>query len=177
MQLGDGVVVAGQITIPTSGSSSGGDGGGGTDPGGWCVDAEMLLPDGRKAADIAAGDWITCWDGNAESPGTVQLLVESNEIVDNQPSTMIITESGVDVSASNCTPMTLRDGRIICIPEMLGEDALVLAETDNPRWERVKQVVALGLRTVCKIRVHQQCYFAGSSSKATIATHNPIYKP
>lgn len=176
MQLGDGVVIAGEVTIPTSGTGSGG-GGGGDPHADWCVDATMRLPDGRIAGDIAAGDIIACWDENAATPGVQERDVESNTLVESQPCTRIMTVSGAAVVASDCTPMTLRDGRIVRITEMFGEDALVRHADGTLAWEPVVSCTAVGSRTVAKIKVHQLCYFAGESTAATIATHNPIYKP
>ncbi|MCO6958937.1 hypothetical protein, partial [Pseudomonas aeruginosa] len=131
MQLGDGVVIAGEVTIPNSGTGSGGGGGGGGD---WCVDATMLLPDGRIAGDVAAGDIIACWDEDAATPGVQERDVESNTLVESQPCTRIMTVSGAAVVASDCTPMTLRDGRIVRITEMFGEDALVRHADGTLAW-------------------------------------------
>lgn len=176
MQLGDGVVIAGEVTIPNSGTGSGGGGGGGGGDN-WCVDATMRLPDGRLAGDITAGDVIACWDENAAAPGVQERDVESNMLVESQPCTRIMTVSGAAVVASDCTPMTLRDGRIVRITEMFGEDALVRHADGTLAWEPVVSCTSVGSRTVAKIKVHQLSYFAGESTAATIATHNPIYKP
>ena len=175
MNLGDGVVIAGQVTIPSSGSSSGG--GSGAPGAGDCVAADMLLPDGRVAGDIERGVMIPCWDDNAAEPGIHHLSVQSNEIVPRQPCRKITTSSGATVTASESTPMTLRDGRIILIGEMLGEDALVRHDDGRLVWERVLKVSRRIYKDVAKIKVHQRCYFAGSVAGATIATHNPIIKP
>lgn len=175
-QAGEGAIHVGNITIPSSGSSGGGGGGGG-DPGDWCVDAEMVLPDGRKAADIKAGDLVPCWNEDAANPEVEWVEVESNTLVTDQPSTLIETLDGAMVIASNSTPMTLRDGRTVRMPEMFGEDALVLRKGQTPYWSEVVRCVPLGQRTVAKIKVRQRCYFAGVITDLTIATHNPTQKP
>lgn len=174
-QAGEGAVFVGNVTIPTSGSSGGGGGGGG-DPDDWCVLADMLLPDGRRASDIKAGDTIQCWDYNSEEPRIIQVEVESNTIVDAQPSSFIYTRHGASVMASNSTPMTLRDGRMVKFPDMLGKEALVL-RYGKLTWELVTDVGALGPQRVAKIKVSQHCYFAGTIAGVTVATHNPLYKP
>lgn len=177
MNISDDIYAVGQITIPSSGSSSGGGGSSGGNPNDWCVDADMILPDGRRAGDIQKSEVIPCWDENAERPGIVHLLVESNQVVEDQPCHMIITSSGAKVIASDSTPMTLRDGRTIRLPEMLGEQALVRFASGELEWERVIFCEPVAPRAVAKIKVHQKCYFAGVVAGATIATHNPTYKP
>lgn len=176
MQLGDGVVVAGQITIPSSGSGSGGGGGIGSGDD-WCVDADMLLPDGATAGSVQAGDLIPCWNDDPINPAIEMLEVQENALRPGTPTVSITTENGATVAASTCTPMTLRDSRTVRIGEMLGEDALVRDADGNLSWDRVVAVSDTMLRTVARIKVHQRCYFAGSTASATIATHNPILKP
>lgn len=174
-QTVEGAVFAGNVTIPTSGSSSGGAGGGGIG-GGDCVDALSRLPCGRMAGEIKAGDFIWCWDYDADEPRMVLVEVESNHTA-LELSTMLRTESGVEVIASDSTPMTLRDGSTTYIPYMRGEYALVAREGGNLAWEQVDECVAMGYRVVAHIRVKQHCYFAGRTAGAYIATHNPTYKP
>src|SRR5690606_40505513 len=53
MQAGDGVYIAGIVTIPTSGTGSGGTGGDG-DPD-LCMDYGSYLPDGRLMRDLVPG--------------------------------------------------------------------------------------------------------------------------
>lgn len=177
MALGDGVVVAGQITIPASGSSGGGGGGAGGDPNDWCVVDTMLLPDGMMARDVEAADKILCWDYDAAYPKGIKATVEYNKLVEAQPCVRIVTTSGAAVAASLSTPMTLRNGDSVTIGNMLGLDALVRDKWGNMEWEQVVAVEPLGLRTVAKITVHQLCYFAGENAERTIATHNAIMKP
>lgn len=176
-QAGEGAVFIGNITIPTSGSSGGGGGGGGN-PGEWCVDADMLLPTGQRAGDVAAEDLVLCWDENAVQPGEHLVRATSNEIAPGRPSTRIVTTSGAAVVASDCTPMPLRDSsELVRITDMLGREALVRDATGQLAWERVIECTPLGARDVAFLRVQQQCYFAGETTERAIATHNPTYKP
>lgn len=171
MNQGDGVVVAGEVTIPTSGSSSGG-GGGGMD----CVATDMLLPCGSTAVDVEAGDRILCWDFDADNPGERYESVQAAYTAE-QHCTRIETESGAAVVASSQTPMTLRDGSMVPIADMAGHLALVRDEFGRMVWEQVVKAEYVGLHPVRRIRVHQHCYFAGERADRTIATHNPVQKP
>jgi hypothetical protein len=176
-QTGEGAVMVGNITIPTSGSSGGGGGGGGN-PGEWCVDGDMILDCGRRARDVQAGDVIACWDGNSDQPGVILVGVESNEIERNVPSTRIVCAGGAENVASDSTPMPVpHSDALLLLPQMLGLPALARYGFGAPRWEEVVVCESAGLRDVCHIRVKQQCYFAGVMHGASIATHNPTYKP
>lgn len=169
MNGNDGVVVAGKVTIPSSGSS----GGGGT---GDCVLASMLLPCGRRAGDIHAGDWIWGWNDDPDNPELEALQVESNHLT-WEPCTRIRTRSAA-VAASDSTPMTLRDGTIVWIPQMLHHNALVRDRAANAlRWEPVLDCAPIGMQLVAHIRVRQRTYFAGEEADFTVATHNPTVKP
>jgi hypothetical protein len=172
MNISPDVVLMGEITIPSSGTSTGG--GSGSGGGGWCVDADMILATGRRAGDVRAGEEILVWNEDAANPGALPLPVECAFVVSGQPCRDIVTESGASVIASEETPMTLRDGRSVTVADMLGEDALVRRDDGSMKWERVVSLEYAGLRRVAKISVHQTCYFAGRDSSATIATHNAL---
>ena len=178
MQLGDGIVIAGEMLIPASGTSTGG--GGSNDPGDggdWCVDVNSNTPCGRCAGEIEAGDVIQCWNDDAEFPEVEPVEVESNEIAADQLCYRLTTVGGASVVASASTPMTLRDGTITYVPDMLGDDALILREDGSLEWEMVSECKPVGMKKVAKIKVHQRCYFAGAKPGAYFATHNPIQKP
>lgn len=170
-QAGEGAVLIGLITIPTSGGSTGGGGGTGN-PGDWCVAVDSFLPDGTYAADIKKDMMLACYNENPDNPNIRHLRVEKNEIADADCLRMI-TESGASIVASKTTPMTLRDGSCVMLPEMLGREAVVYRLDGTFRWERVVLLQEAGVRPVAKIVVHQQCYFAGETMNAFIATHNP----
>lgn len=171
-QAAEGYVAMGNVTIPTSGSAGGGGGGGGIDP---CVAIDMHMPNGIYAHQVEEAEQIACWD-ESDEPGVEYVPVESNYPVDLVECIRIESESGAAVVASHCTPMTLRNHTITYMPEMLGEEVLV-NRNGELKWERVVKLEWVGKRTVAKIKVHQRCYFAGETADATIATHNPTYKP
>lgn len=171
MQLGDDVIVIGQITIPTSGSSSGGGGGTGTNPGDWCVAEDSFLPDGTFAGDLPVGAMLPCYNNRPEAPNIVHLRVQANRAGESECLRMV-TASGASIVASVTTPMTLRDGSCVLLPDMLHRDALVYRRDGTFTWERVTTLEPAGMRRVAKISVSDQCYFAGETVHAFIATHN-----
>lgn len=171
-QAGEGAVMMGNITIPTSGSSGGGGGGGGIDP---CVAIDMYMPEGHQAFDVERHDLVQVWD-ECDPPGAIQLECQNNTITPDVECWRMVSESGAAVVASYCTPMTLRDMSIKYVPEMLGEYVLV-QRNEVFTWERVVECYPVGKRTVAKISVYDSMYFAGETAEATIATHNVQYKP
>lgn len=173
-QAGEGCVHMGNVTIPTSGTSTGGGAGTTTEA---CVVEDMLLPCGTVARDVKADDLIGCWDYDGSWPREVPMPVQYNKLVEDQHCARIETLSGAAVSASFSTPMTLRSGNTIPIVDMLGQEALVRSEDGSLEWELVTKVDYIGKRTVAKITVHQLCYFAGERADRTIATHNATVKP
>jgi hypothetical protein len=169
-------------SVNPSGSSSGmpgGDSGGGgigNNPEPWCVDYETTkLPDGRFAREVEVNDLMECWDFNSENPG-VEYAPANKVAFGEEASTMLVTKSGVQIIQSNSTPMTVRDGRVVLTPEMLGEE-VVVKRGDELVWEPITYTFDMGVRRVVKISLHDRMYFAGMDSKATIATHNLEYKP
>lgn len=136
----------------------------------WCVDAQSFLIDGRRAQQIAVGEPLACYNNDAESPGMVPLPVQANR-AGQSDCLRLVTSSGAAVIASVTTPMTLRDGSCVRLPEMLGHDALVL-RGGLFAWEPVVALEPAGHRAVAKISVRDQCYFAGEVEGVFIATHN-----
>lgn len=156
------------VLYPTSGGGSGGGGSGGG--GQQCVWTEAWVETQEgwiKARDIrpgdvlrvlAAGDGGTTWEpctGNETGRGT---------------GWRIITESGMVVSLSDATPITLRDGRTISVEEIDGHELPVF--DGNFRWEKCRAERA-GPMMVAHIRCSDQTYAAGDVAGRSILTHNP----
>lgn len=171
MNLSDDIYVVGQIKIPTSGSSSGGSGGGGTNPDDWCVAADSFLPDGTLAGELPEGRFLPCYNNRPEEPNIVHLPVQRNVQADSE-CLRLVTVSGASIVASVTTPMTLRNGACVLLPEMLHREALVYRRDGTFTWEQVTALQPVGVRRVAKISVSDQCYFAGETLDAFIATHN-----
>lgn len=168
----DEVVWVGSVDVvcPAVGTTGSGTG----DRGGGCVDISMWVDAGRFLMDVQLGDELDCpvYD---TTPWIERRRVRKNTIT-VQPCWRIVTESGAAVVASDSTPMTLRDGSVCSMPDMLGRAALVRAGADL-RWERVVLCYFFGNRPTMHVNVFDTCYFAGECPGLQIATHNATYKP
>lgn len=174
MQLGDGVVVAGQITIPASGSSGGGGGGGGGDPADWCVDMATMLPDGRRLRDLVPMlDSALCYDMGEQMEDQWPLFDIGTGYADCYH---VTTANGCEVIQSATTPMEMRDLTVCYTPDLFGKQ--VLTNVDGVlAWDTVIKLIYLGERRVLKPDFGNRMFFAGVTSNKTIATHNAIFKP
>lgn len=173
MQLGDGVVAVGQITIPTSGSSSGGGGSGSGGPGDWCVEWDTVLPDGRLVRELAIGDLVECIDVSTGKTGLYPLLAIG---FGEEECYALLTPSGAEVRQSRSTPMNLPGGSVETTEQMLGKP--VFEKVDGVvRQSHVSDLLALGKKRVVKPDFGNRMFFAGSTQNACIATHNSQQKP
>lgn len=151
-----------KFDVYNSGSDLGGGGGGG------CVAINMYMDVQRLALDINIGDVI---DGSAYDPDcVVPRTVRANRVM-TQECFRMVTESGIALVASDSTPMTMRDGSMKMLPDMLGEEVLV-DDRGDIRWEKVTSLVAVGPHDVVLFNVDDQSYFAGEVGNRRIATHN-----
>ncbi|MEJ7745919.1 MAG: hypothetical protein WKF61_04020 [Luteimonas sp.] len=178
MQLGDGNYIAGEVTIPTAGTATGGTGGSTSSGGGGfdCVDWNTVLPDGRFTRGLVVGDKALCWNKDPNCPGAEWVALIGIGFGE-EDCYALTTESGAVVEQSTSTPMDLRNGGIKYTPDMLGEDMLRRDKGGMLRWERVVSVAYLGLRRVVKPDFGNYMFFAGVDADNTLATHNAMFKP
>jgi hypothetical protein len=148
--------------------NSGGTGGGGGGGGGGCVCVDQWLPGDVQAGDVQSGDLI---HGTAGDLITQPYRVDAARI-NAQPCWQLVTESGASVSASDSTPMTLPDGSLAMFPDMLGELVAVRRHDASAAWERVTQMLYLGMRYVNQISIGGNCYWAGDINGIYVSTHN-----
>lgn len=171
LSANQGRIFVGQVDVEftaTGGPAGGGSGNPGG--GGGCVTVDMWLLAHLRAGRVQVGQAI---DGAGYDPAAiVPRIVESNLIM-AQPCMRLITESGCAVDASYSTPMTMPDGSLKHVPEMLGHLALVDDDGDL-RWERVVALEDIGIRPVVLIQMNNQCFFAGTHPRRRVATHNLI---
>jgi hypothetical protein len=166
------------VSVPTTGSGSGGGGGGGA---GGCVMIDQYIP-GGIAGDVYRGDFIL---GTPERPKRLrwwlgQRFEVQGAALEQQPCVRATTDRGASVCASTTTPMTLPDGSMRLLPDMLGQRVYVrrtFLGIPWSRWERVAQIEDLGVQWVNHISIDGNCYFAGERKGTYINTHNTTVMP
>ncbi len=145
----------------------GGGGGGGT----FCLVADRTwLPEGYMLRDARLGAQILCWDNNLEEPG-LELHALRKKPFGYEQSYLVVAADGAEVAISASTPTPVRDGRMLRTPDLLGEQVLTNIE-GVLAWSEVVKLTDLGVQRVVKPDVGDRVLFAGTTPKATIATHN-----
>jgi len=140
-------------------------GGGG---GGGCVCLDMYAVGEVLIEDIEVGDMLEI--ATYDPIGVAHEEVKKTKVT-LQPCWRIESESGAAVQASDSTPMQLRDGTVVKLPQMLNREVLV-NQSGDIRWEKVVRCDFVGHRLVSHIFVSDNCYFAGEEPDHRIATHN-----
>lgn len=154
---------AGVVTIPTSGTSGGGTGGGGIDD---CVSADMYLRRELTARQLAER-W-RWWRPYILRGQDGWHFVRHRPRVVPQPCCRITVADGSTVDCSLSTPVTVRTGDSILAPMVYGHDLW----TDSG-WQRVINVELLpGERDVVHICVGGHTLLAGACAWRRISTHN-----
>jgi hypothetical protein len=146
-----------------SGGSSGGGGVG-------CVEVGMYLQPDLVAHDVEIGQFI---DGIAYQPDRIVPREVTELRFSLQPCWRMVTESDIEIIASDTTPMTLRGGGLKYFPQMWGEEVLV-DDYGDVRWESIKTLEFVGLRQVAQIGMRNQNFFAGTDPYRRVGTHNVI---
>jgi hypothetical protein len=150
-------------TTTTTAAPSGGGGGGGS------VNVTAYMPGyTKRAGEFAAGDNLILL--NSTRNGTVLGTVVSNRISTQHLITMV-SYSGIRLTCSDNTPLTLADGSTINSSEALGHQ-LPVQDQDGFRWEDIVEVIDAGLGQVATIYCEDQCYAAGDELGRWIWTHN-----
>ena len=163
LTLGDDVVLAGQVTIPSSGTSGGG-------WAGTCVCDDMFIDDSRTAGDARPGDVFDCLDLPTTGMRKFRRRLHSVEY-DTVPCVRITTDAGAILECSLTTPFDVLDGRTVYAPDLLGEQVV----TDQG-IETVARVDDIGIRRVCHIHLGGVSYAAGADPSHRIYSHN-LLKP
>lgn len=163
---GGGALTIGTTTmlVINAGSTTGGSTGGG------CVAVNMMMDPQRAASGINVGDEV---DGVSYNPdGMIKRVVRSN-IQQLEHVWRMTTVSGIQLEASDSTPVTLRNGSSKLFPDMLGEDVLV-NDQGFIRWEKVIKMDDLDYQVVVRFSVDDHSYFSGVRGDRRIATHNVL---
>jgi hypothetical protein len=150
-----------------SGGSTGGGGGGGTG-GDNCVDADSFMPNGDKAYQVEAGEYIEILAHSLD--GYCYSNVERNHIAEAD-CVELTSESNIKLIVSKFTPCTLRNGLAVMAGVAEGEE-LAVRDEKGFRWERIIKVKDVGVRKVAHISCHCENYAAGKEPGRFIYTHN-----
>jgi len=142
-------------------------GGGGDSSGSVNVNARM--PGTSKlAGQMIHGDALVLLAEDRQ--GTIPGVVISNTISEQRLLTMV-SESGIKLTCSDNTPLTLEDGSSINSTEVLGKK-LPVEDQNGFRWELIVEVLDAGHGKVATIYCEDQCYAAGDEPGRWIWTHN-----
>lgn len=167
---GSGVVIAGAITIPNTGT------GGSSDPGDpTCPEVDQLLPDGRRVGDLKVGDLVPCWNMDSENPAILWKPVRAIHISTAECASLHFS-NGAEVRQSLTTPMHVRGGQVFRTLETYGKQILTQIGA-RLVWGRCDRVLLRGRRLVAKVDVDDSVFLCGVDAKRTVATHNIRYKP
>ena len=150
---------------PVNAQPSGG--GGGSSGGSVSVLACMPHTD-KSAGDMVAGDPLSLLD--VERNGTTGGAVVSNRLSE-QNLVRLVSESGIFLTVSDNTPLTLENGMEINSSDALGV-RLPVQDENGFRWERIIAVEPAGRGMVATIFCDNQCYAAGDEPGRYIWTHN-----
>lgn len=159
-----------QYTGPAPTSSGGStDTGGGGGGGGGCVWWGSHLQDNSFVYDAHPGSklWILDENGEGFHDGKVETISFMM-----QPCYTILTESGIELTASDSTPITLRDGSSINITKCMGHEVPVWDKEGGFRWEEVLTVYSVGQKRVALLNAGNNTFAAGNSPDRYIFTHN-----
>jgi hypothetical protein len=122
----------------------------------------------KRAGEFAVGDNLILL--NSTRNGTVSGAVISNRISTQNLITMV-SKSGIRLTCSDNTPLTLVDGSTINSTQALGHQ-LPVQDHSGFRWEEIVEVIDAGIGEVATIYCKDQCYAAGDELGRWIWTHN-----
>ena len=144
-------------------------GGGASGDAGGSVNVNAYMPGTSKlAGQMQAGDALVLL--STDRQGTVAGVVISNSTSEQKLLTLV-SKSGIRLTCSDNTPLTLEDGSYINSTEALGKK-LPVEDQNGFRWELIVEVLDAGRGNVATIYCKDQCYAAGDEQGRWIWTHN-----
>lgn len=154
-------------TVMKMGFNGGGGGGGG----GGSVSASAYMPGHSfdvRAGDMHAGHSLELLNFTRDGVMTGEVI--SNRLSEQNLVTMV-SASGIELTCSDNTPITLEDGSCINSTEVLNK-RLPVQDENGFRWEEIVELRDAGRGMVATIFCDNQCYAAGDSPGRYIWTHN-----
>lgn len=156
------------ISLWVDTSTGGGGGGGG------CVWTEAYLSSGFHAGSAKVGSPITVLSDDGYD--YLDYSVQNVDFVP-QPCATITTESGIELTCSYSTPITIRqeDGKLntIFLIDSVGHEVPVLDHGEF-RWEPIAKLEDVGVKNVAIINVNDGVYAAGNNDDRYVFTHNTL---
>ena len=107
---------------------------------------------------------------STDRKGTKLGEVSANRI-STQNLLTLVSESGIRLTCSDNTPLTLEDGSLINSTLAL-DNKLPVQDKNGFRWEKIIEVLDAGVGQVATISCKDQCYGAGDEPNKWIWTHN-----
>lgn len=151
--------------------SAGGIGGGNS--GSFCVAAAAHLPSGLRAGDAKPDDKLIVLADNGDTWADANVFSATRSI---QACATLTTESGVTLTCSLSTPLTVRRPsglEVIALKDGEGELVAVL-DAAGFRWEEIVSIQVVAAREVVAIYCGDATYAAGDEPGRYIFTHNKI---
>jgi hypothetical protein len=165
-----GYTLSNQVQVNYNGAFGGGSpspGGGG---GGGSVKVTAYMPFTEKqAGNLQAGDPLMLLEPNQRESSMAGQVVTNR--ISEQNVLKLTSESGITLTCSDNTPMTLRDGSMCNSTDVLGKQ-LPVQDNSGFRWETITSVEPQGRWLVATIYCLNQCYAAGDEPGRYIFTHN-----
>lgn len=165
---GSNVLASGSYTLSATGTVPRYFGVGGGDGGGSVYIHSYLPFYDKKAGEFIPGDRLLLLSEDRQ--GTMIGSVVSNRI-STQRLLTLVSKTGITLTCSDNTPLTLEDGSSINSTEALGHK-LPVQDLDGFRWEEIVEVRDSGYGEVATIYCLDQCYAAGDQQGRWIWTHN-----
>lgn len=169
---GDNRVYIGSASVTyTSGGSGGGDSGGGGGLGcPWAYSFVHTSLGWIEANKVKKGDLVLALSEDRESAND-WVEVEENTLFFEHCYTITGQITGIKVTVSDSTPITLRDGSVIAVADINKHE--LPFESNGKFWWEECEISDAGTLPVCKIKCHQKTYSAGDKIGYGILTHNP----
>ncbi len=138
----------------------------------YCIWTEAYTYSGKKGYELQSGDMLMVLeDDGSYAPAPIE------EIAFNREDCITLrSASGIELTVSKSTPVTLRDGTSIKALAVQGHELPVM-DGDDFRWEEIVAVEEAGVRPVARIYVGDRTFAAGNAMGRSIFTHNaPVNK-
>ena len=169
-----------------TGGGSGGDSGGGFGGGGSCAWVGAVLPSGKTVSETVVGDDLLLL--NKEGDGYFHHPVTGMRF-DTQPCFTIVTESGIELTVSDTTPIVIKTEHgyevVLNFSQSILMERVPVLDNDEFRWELVMELKDAGVLPVGLITADNGVYASGNQPGRYIFTHNmakqietnPIFLP